>query len=94
MRTRTSPKGQEILWRELGGSKPGKAPVKPMETPEAAVERIQRDLVGPIFDRGRRRSLERELAHAQARLVVKKVLAEEVRDHAEDDAGEARRDPA
>lgn len=86
MRARTSPKGQEILWRELGGPKPGKAPIKPMETPEAAVERLQRELGGPIFDRGRRRSLERQLAHAQARLVVKKLLAEEVRNHAKDDA--------
>jgi len=84
-----SPRGQEILWRELGGTKPRNASVKPMETPEAAVERVQRDLLSPIYDRGRRRSLERELAHAQARLIVKKLLAKEVRDHAKDDAGEA-----
>lgn len=72
MRTRTSPRNQEILWRELGG---GNAKSKPVKVPtRRTVEEIESLLAGVITDRHRRRELERELVVAKQRAEAARVL--------------------
>ena len=66
MRTRRSPRNQEILWRALGGPKP--APVVVDEV--AAAERA---LAQPFLSPRTRRMIERDLIRAKQRAVARAV---------------------
>ncbi len=68
MRTRRSPRNQEILWRELGGKRPELPPVDEV----AALERI---LAGDGLRIKTRRQLERDLARAKVRRLKKDIRA-------------------
>ena len=68
MRTRTSPRNQEILWRALGG--PTAQPVK--VDPVAAAERA---LAQPFLSPRTRRMFERDLVRAKHKAAVARALA-------------------
>lgn len=80
MRTRRSPRNQEILWRELGKSPEVRDnPAKPgePETLEMAISRLERLLQDPFVSRRDKAAYARELEKCQLRLKVKANLAEE-----------------
>jgi hypothetical protein len=61
MRTRRSPRNQEILWRALSGEPP------PQPQRSDTVEAIRRMLATPILNRRTRGQLERDLVRALAK---------------------------
>lgn len=70
MRTRRSPRNQELLWKYLGSPKP--APVK--------IDRIaadERALSLPFINKRTRRMFERDLAAAKQKAAVTAALAGE-----------------
>lgn len=69
MKTRRSPRNQEILWRELGG----KQPKVPKIDPIVAIEHA---LTQPFLSPRTRRMLERDLARAKQRAAIAKAIKE------------------
>lgn len=67
MKTRRSPRNQEILWRALGGQ-PKPAKVDKVTLAERKVALAERALADSFLGRRQRRMWERELAWARIRL--------------------------
>lgn len=70
MRTRRSPRNQELLWKYLGA--PKQAPIK--------IDRVaaaERALALPFINKRTRRMFERDLARAKQKAAVTRALAGE-----------------
>lgn len=68
MRTRRSPRNQEILWRSLGELPAAAIKVDPVAAAERALQQ-------PFLSPRTRRMLERDLIHAKQRAAVARALA-------------------
>ncbi len=68
MRTRTSPRNQEILWKALGDPRPVAVKVDPIAAAERALQQ-------PFLSPRTRRMLERDLIRAKQRAAVTRALA-------------------
>jgi len=69
MKTRRSPRNQEILWRALGGQRPTAQEIDPIAS-------IERSMSQPFLSPKTRRMLERDLASAKHRAAIDRALRE------------------